>query len=82
MSVMGRRVAAKHTAVRAAQDTELVADVAADVLTGMFTELLLEALKEPEVRSAVRSVLAGATRRPNPPTPLRAAAVKAGRRRG
>lgn len=81
-NTMQARMLARRAAEREHDETDQLVDVITDVIAEVFDDLLIEALKRQETRTAILNLVAGA-KRPTSSTrmPVRAAAVKAGRRR-
>jgi len=78
---MQARMLARRAAEREQDDTDQLVEVITDVVAEIFDELLLAALKQPDVRTAISNLVSVSKRPAANRMPVRAAAVKAARRR-
>ena len=80
MAAMQTRMLARRAMEREQNNTDQLVEVITEVVAEIFDELLIEALKQPDIRTAITN-LVSVSKRSSARAPIRAAAVKAARRR-
>jgi 5-carboxymethyl-2-hydroxymuconate isomerase len=81
MHTMTARMLARRSVERKQDETDDLVEVITDVVSEIFDELLLAALKQPDVRTAITNLVSAGRRASSGRAPVRAAEVKAARRR-